>query len=86
MNTEGKFQEIIEIAKAAGLHTVIKNNEVTVYLVSTEDFESSNVRPPAVRAIIRQNSRRTIGFSRIGTRTRPINRAEAIYTLTNCTD
>jgi uncharacterized phosphosugar-binding protein len=86
MNTEAKFEEIIEVAQAAGLHTVIRNNEVTAYLVSTSDFNASNGRPPAVRATVRDNGRKTIAFTYMGVRSKTITRIEALQTLTDCID
>ena len=86
MNTEAKFEAIIEVAHAAGLHTVIHNNEVTAYLVSTADFNASKVRPPAVRATIRDNGRKTIAFTYMGVRSKTITRIEALQTLTDCID
>lgn len=81
MNTEAKFQEIIELAEANNLHTEIHNNTVTVYLVSTADFNTSNGRPVAIRANIRTVGRKSIAFNYVGTRTRSITRNEAIDTI-----
>lgn len=83
MNTQAKFEEIIKMAQAQNLHTVVRNNEVTAYLVSVEDFNTSNGRPPAIRATIRNAGRLTIAYSYIGTRTRSVTRTEAIDTIAN---
>lgn len=86
MNTQAKFQEVIEMAEANNLHTIVRDNEVTVYLVSTDEFNATNGRPVAIRATIRNAGRKTIAFSRIGTRTSSLTRTEAITAIANAND
>jgi hypothetical protein len=81
MNTQAKLQEVIATAQGLGLHTIVNNNTVTVYLVSAEDFSVTNGRPPAIRANVRNGSRKSIAYNFVGTRTRSITRAEAIDTI-----
>jgi hypothetical protein len=85
---EAKFEEVIEVAQAAGLHTIIRDNEVTVYLVSTKDFNEHKrgIRPSAIRAVIRTRGRKTIAYTYTGVRTQSITRTEALQTLTEAID
>jgi hypothetical protein len=77
------YTKDIELAQARGFQTEVRNNEVTVYLVTPAEFAELKHRPVSVRAVISNLGRKTISFYQIGTRHHKLTRNEALDTIRN---